>query len=540
MNEIIIKVLVILQMVVSWVTGVQAPVEIPLDMQSLIEEVEGIGTATFDPRAGGVYRLKSGITSSQSTLPLVSFKFPVSDNEITLPSGEIGYGTVEPGSATNKEFISYTGITQNSDGSATLTGLTRGLDFQTSDETASTTLQKAHSGGSQFILSDSPQFFTQFWRLNTNATSTAILSFSSTTVPRYDENPIWANVASTTLTTKGYADDLAIAGAPDASQTVKGIVETATQLEVASSTSAGGTTANLFIRNIYSTTTPDLSAGNRPNNYIPVSNSDGKLDLTWLDLTEDWGFATSTIFKGGSFGIEQQGTKHPFVVGDTGTSTPHFWITAKGDVRLATTTQSDKWQLAVQGTTTTNGFQMSLNRGDYKVLTSNSNGAGTWEYAPVAFSFASSTATTIGTSSGTTTRFRAVIPSGMFGANSAIKIDIGGSSSGENSTQYPIVGIRAGAGGSAVFNTRFLTNLQNCATGHGISVTIANRNATNSQVLYGTGVSGGGSCSGVIGLERRTAALTTAGSDVHVEVSTINNASGGTWTLDSVVVTLIP
>lgn len=47
--------------------------------------------------------------------------------------------------------------------------------------------------------------------------------------------------------TKKYADDLAIAGSPDASTTVKGIVEEATNAEVVAGTGAGATGARLFV-----------------------------------------------------------------------------------------------------------------------------------------------------------------------------------------------------------------------------------------------------------------------------------------------------
>lgn len=49
------------------------------------------------------------------------------------------------------------------------------------------------------------------------------------------------------VATKKYADDLAIAGSPDASTTVKGIVEEATNAEIVAGTGAGATGARLFI-----------------------------------------------------------------------------------------------------------------------------------------------------------------------------------------------------------------------------------------------------------------------------------------------------
>lgn len=49
------------------------------------------------------------------------------------------------------------------------------------------------------------------------------------------------------LATKKYVDDTALSGAPDASTTVKGVVEEATQAEVLSKTTAGGTSARLYV-----------------------------------------------------------------------------------------------------------------------------------------------------------------------------------------------------------------------------------------------------------------------------------------------------
>ena len=50
------------------------------------------------------------------------------------------------------------------------------------------------------------------------------------------------------IATKKYADDLAIAGAPDASETVKGLVEAATSAETAAGDDSGSTTAPTVVR----------------------------------------------------------------------------------------------------------------------------------------------------------------------------------------------------------------------------------------------------------------------------------------------------
>lgn len=106
---------------------------------------------------GKTYLLESTITSSQTTINLRSFTEPVTGENVTmaLMNSTIAYGTLDP-KTDRSEFISFTGITQNADGSATLTGVTRGLK-RGYDFTSSVDFKLSHQSGSKFILSDSPE-----------------------------------------------------------------------------------------------------------------------------------------------------------------------------------------------------------------------------------------------------------------------------------------------------------------------------------------------------------------------------------------------
>ncbi len=112
---------------------------------------------------GGTYRLASSISSSQNTIRLSSFKEPTSNIPYTMSylNSSIEYGTLDP-QTSNSEFISFTGINQNSDGTATLTGVSRGL-ARSYPYTASSTFQNTHSGQSIFILSNSPQIYNDIY-----------------------------------------------------------------------------------------------------------------------------------------------------------------------------------------------------------------------------------------------------------------------------------------------------------------------------------------------------------------------------------------
>jgi len=108
------------------------------------------------------YYLQGSITATQTSITLVSFLEPVTLVPITmsLMNTTTAYATISP--RTNQsEFISFTGITQNADTTATLTGVTRGLK-RGYDYTSSTAFKLPHAGGTQFILGDSPAALNAF------------------------------------------------------------------------------------------------------------------------------------------------------------------------------------------------------------------------------------------------------------------------------------------------------------------------------------------------------------------------------------------
>ena len=74
--------------------------------------------------------------------------------------GVIGFGTIEPGNGTQEEQISFTGITQNSNGTATLTGVSSVGFFY--PYTATSGLLKTHAGSTLFIISNTAGFYNQF------------------------------------------------------------------------------------------------------------------------------------------------------------------------------------------------------------------------------------------------------------------------------------------------------------------------------------------------------------------------------------------
>lgn len=159
--------------------------------------------------------------------------------------GTKGWATLEPGNATQEEQISFTGVTQNANGTATLTGV-KSVGF-VSPYTETAGLIKSHAGGTTFIISNTAAFYDNLSGKNNDETITGIWTFTDPNVPRMDVAPAYGVGTELYFATKGYVDSVAFAGAPNASTTQKGVVEEATLAEILAGTAAGGTAARLFI-----------------------------------------------------------------------------------------------------------------------------------------------------------------------------------------------------------------------------------------------------------------------------------------------------
>ena len=244
-------------------------------------------SGAFTPVQGTQFYLAgAGITSTSNTIQLTSFQTPDGRNLTMAMFGTAGYGSLEPGTS-KLEDITFTGVTQNSNGTATLTGVSRGMDF-ISPYAASSTLAKAHSGGSTFILSNTAGFYGQQFALLGNAQTWG--DINTFTVSPIVPTPTTAFQA----VTKGYADNLAyIAGSPNAQVGVKGIVDIATALQAASSSQAGVTSSIRVLPAGLATDTPNT--GSNTSDVI-MSDLTGFLKQGWLNLTQAFTFSSTTSY----------------------------------------------------------------------------------------------------------------------------------------------------------------------------------------------------------------------------------------------------
>lgn len=258
------------------------------EIQSLREQIEEeVNTlGAFNPVGGLTYTLAgSGIGATDTTITLNSFKTPVSSYPLVMSDfGSVGYMTLEPGNSSRQEFISFTGITQNVDGTAALTGVTRGLS-PVEPYTASSTVRRAHAGGTQASLSNSPAFYDQFPAKSNTESITGLYTFASTSRPTLDAVATTTN--ATDFVTYHQLTNTAFSGAGviDASLTAKGVVELATAAEQAAST-ANGTLGPLVLKSEFATSTYNsATAGNK----VVVTGVSGKIDDNFV--------ATSTLFQ---------------------------------------------------------------------------------------------------------------------------------------------------------------------------------------------------------------------------------------------------
>lgn len=114
------------------------------------------------------FQLSGSISLADTSITVKLFTDPNGTNLTMTDFGAIGYGTLEP-STSKMEIISFTGITQNGNGTATLTGVTRGLKFvEPYDQDL--TLRKSHAGNAVFILTNNPQVYAQFPAKNNDET----------------------------------------------------------------------------------------------------------------------------------------------------------------------------------------------------------------------------------------------------------------------------------------------------------------------------------------------------------------------------------
>lgn len=104
------------------------------------------------------YLSGSGAVIGATSVTLKSM-LTIDGSSLTMSTdfGTIAYGTIDPGNSTLEEQISFTGLTNNANGTVTLTGVSS-VTFD-SPYTATSGLLKTHAGSAPFVISNTSGFY---------------------------------------------------------------------------------------------------------------------------------------------------------------------------------------------------------------------------------------------------------------------------------------------------------------------------------------------------------------------------------------------
>lgn len=207
----------------------------------------------------------SGCVLGATTITLNSMLQIDGSTTVTMTNfGSKGFATLEPGNGTREEQIVFTGITQNANGTATLTGVSNVLFVSPYTETSG--VAQSHPGGVTLVISNTSGFYDTFVNKNDDETIAGLFTFP-------DNDTSAARIASdvdtavaTAFVTLGQLSRQAISGASNASTTVKGIVQLPTQAQVDARTTTGSTSALLAL-------TPDKQRSTLLSDYIVDTGS---------------------------------------------------------------------------------------------------------------------------------------------------------------------------------------------------------------------------------------------------------------------------
>jgi len=150
----------------------------------------------------------SGCIATATEIILSSFKLP-DGTLITMDMfGDTGYFTQEPGTSKEENGI-FTGVTQNANGTATLTGVVKGLKF-VAPYTSDSALKLAHAGGTILIISNSAPFYNELSAKDNDEIITSQYTFTDPKIPKMDVYS--APTDDTQFATKKYVDEIASGG----------------------------------------------------------------------------------------------------------------------------------------------------------------------------------------------------------------------------------------------------------------------------------------------------------------------------------------
>ena len=129
----------------------------------------------------------SGAVLGDTSIILTSM-LDIDGNALTMADafGAVGFGTIDPNLGELEEQISFTGLTNNANGTVTLTGVKSVTMLYPYTETSG--LSKTHAGGATFVISNTSGFYNTFANKKDDETIEGVWSFDS--VPNSTVDPV--------------------------------------------------------------------------------------------------------------------------------------------------------------------------------------------------------------------------------------------------------------------------------------------------------------------------------------------------------------
>lgn len=304
----------------------------------------------------------SGASSGNTSICLQSFTDTSGNLLSTSTFGSIGFGTIEPGNGSQEESITWTGVTQNANGTANLTGVQDvGLTYPYA---TSSGITKNHAGSVTFVVANTSYFYYRMFAIldnlenitgqwNFTSTSsiptvsgtattssqitnlgTVLSQIANATSSFFTNSNTWSGLNTFTggatfstvapnvtvtpsspnnIANKAYVDAVVVAGGVPASNSVTGIVRVASSTQfngVNSSSTAyaipsylasttASTTASIIVATNASTGLIDNSFFPALGNPLASDYSDGPVTISaTTTINRDMYYSTLTVNSG--------------------------------------------------------------------------------------------------------------------------------------------------------------------------------------------------------------------------------------------------
>ncbi len=272
----------------------------------------------------------------------------IDGNALTMSSafGTKGFFTLEPNNSSQEEQGVFTGLTNNANGTTTLTGVSNVTFLY--PYTESSGLTKSHPGGATLIISNTSGFYDELTSKDDDETINGTWTFTARPIVPTPINP-------TEVANKAYVDGVAIAGAPNASTSVQGLVQEATQAQVDAKTATGSTGAKLFqnLSTQRSTLESDYVADTGSANTYVIAPSPAisayatGQRFSWKAASTNSGastlnvntLGTKNIFKRGSLALAQSDIIAGLIVDTEYDGTQFQMLSQGGNAKITTNSQ---------------------------------------------------------------------------------------------------------------------------------------------------------------------------------------------------------